>query len=461
MAVVTSKRGLGNAPVRFSQTHVADFGHAAVPGPPITTRNTRFFLKRDRRGGYSINKMKKSTRFAIIFCSLIFCFLLFNVYRGMRDGNRPTPPADGPPPVDVPTLDGGPAAKPRSTPAFEENVPGPDVRKPDEGMAEIDQPPPQPTPYELPEIKPPFPRQNPPGQWAGSMDKDLGDLAGEILRGSGPEANIHARTLLTSDQEHVGLIGAEVMLRHGIWTEEDLDLLANHPDRSVQLYAAQGLLDLGATGEAGRILNQIRGNLSQTELVALAGQLTPTGTVLRGYSSVLQGVEDPAERLEALNTVLASEGIDYEGRMRMLLDLRDVLPFSEYRQRVNRELASLEGEDPVTRTGLERLAERLEGPVPFHETHNTFTPGDVDLMLAREYPTMYQDLALRLESLMRNPETRFGTGIRERIAEVEQQAQTHPLSNEDRQAIERMLEMSAAIEEEELDPETAPPRATQ
>jgi len=142
---------------------------------------------------------------------------------------------------------------------------------------------------------------------------------------------------------------------------------------------------------------------------------------------------------------------DYAGRMHALLELRRVLPFEAWREAVRTERrVAAEGEDALWLTGLQRLEERVEGPVEVHTGPPVMTAAEIDLLTAREYPAMYEDLALRLEFVLDSADGLTGRGVRDRLANAIDTARAYPLGSGEAQAVDRLEVLLERIDEQPL-----------
>ena len=272
-------------------------------------------------------------------------------------------------------------------------------------------------------------------------DGMIRSLAEEIKTATGPEALNQAQSLLASDQEGVGQIGAELMIDQpeSEWDADLFRLLADNQDLSVPLFALQALRDEGMTREYETLRSLLVSRFQGTDWVALLQQEEWTGTAVRGLLDLARDLGDANQRREVIEEVLDAAIVDYGARMQALLELRELLPFEEYRQAVRDELSQVAGQEPsIWQIGLAQLLQRLEGPVEIKAGPQVMTASDVELIVAREYPAMYEDLALQVEMLARDPAGVFQTGTVAKLTELIQQARKYPLSSDQDNALTRI-----------------------
>ncbi len=297
------------------------------------------------------------------------------------------------------------------------------------------------------------------GHAVGRGDGEVRRLAEEIARGSGPFAAEHAKGLLESEQETVGVVGAALLLSQPVWDAELMETVAGHRDPAVPLFALQGLLDAGRTAEAAALRAQLHARFTDyanwTDLTLRAGL---SGTAARGLLDLageLAGVED---RMALANALLQDVGLDYSGRMRAVLEFWQVLPFEEYRSVVRDELAQATDEgDPVWREGIQRLADRLAGPAAVHAGPVAWSVHDVEVLTARPFPAQYEDLALQLEVLTGSGNALFGHGVRDALAAIVAEGRALPDTDDAYRALDRIERIAGGIEETDITPLVPPP----
>lgn len=291
-------------------------------------------------------------------------------------------------------------------------------------------------------------------------DSAIRAMSREIATASGPEARDHADTLLASDQKGVGIVGAALYLNEPNWNEAAMQVIAEHADPDVPLFALQGLLDAGRTEEADQLLARLQDRWADVEdWSRLPGIGQFPGSALRGLVEIAANTLENEPQALLFDAIAANDSADYGARMRALLAFRDIESFEEYRNRVRVARAAAEQADaaPLWREGLERLAQRLDGPAAAHHGPQVMTPDDVDLMVAREYPAMYEDLALRLETAVRTENSLFGTGLARRLTDAAQTARQTPLSDSEAQALLRIETLAGQITESDVAGLVPPP----
>jgi hypothetical protein len=281
-------------------------------------------------------------------------------------------------------------------------------------------------------------------------DGMIRSLAEEIATATGPEALTQAQSLLASDQEGVGQIGAELMIDQPAseWDDDLFRLVADNQDLAVPLYALQALRDKGMAAEYDTLRALLASRLKGADWAAILQQQEWTGTALRGLLDLARELGDADQRQDVISGVLEADGVDYGARMQALLELRELLPFEEYRQVVQNELSQVAGQEPsIWQIGLAQLLQRLEGPVEIKAGPQVMTPSDVELIVAREYPAMYEDLALHVEMLAKDPAGVFQTGVVAKLTELIQQARKYPLSTDQDNALTRIETLIPSIVE--------------
>lgn len=309
------------------------------------------------------------------------------------------------------------------------------------------------------DVRPPWMQED--GSVVGESRRDSGirRLAQEITQGSGPFSAEQARGLLAADQAGLGVVGAAVMLSQPDWDAELMRLVAAHDDPAVPLFAMQALADAGRTDEANALREQLRERLAGIDdwasLVQVGGL---PGTVARGLMNLASELASEQDRTSLAVALVSDDALDYGGRMRAMLELRDLLPFEDYRAAVRSEYSQADdNDDPVWQEGIKRLAERLEGPVVVHTGTPYMTPSDVDVMVAREYPAMYEDLTLRLEMLAADEAAVIGEGVKDKLQDVIKTATAYPLSDSEAAALQRLSALVPDIIERDASALAPPP----
>jgi len=290
-------------------------------------------------------------------------------------------------------------------------------------------------------------------------DSEVRRLAQEIQRASGPFATEHAQGMLEAEHPGVGVVGAALMLSQPVWDADLMHRVATHEDPAVPLFAMQGLQDAGRLAEAAALRERLRErltNLSDWESLAVEGLLP--GTAARGLLDLAAETADDEERVGLALALVGDESLDYTGRMRAMLEFRQLLSFEAYRAAIKDEYArAREAGDPVWEEGLKRLADRLEGPVEIHAGTPFITPPEVDVMTAREYPAMYEDLALHLEMLVSDDAAVIGEGTTERLQEVIETATAYPLTDSEAAALQRIATLLPQMVERDASALALPP----
>lgn len=301
-------------------------------------------------------------------------------------------------------------------------------------------------------MRPPF-IDNQDGVVMGSPTEDsINALAAEMRYDAGTNAIQAAELLLSSDKPGLGLVAAKILIQEGgAWTESAFNAIRQHPDIAVPLYAWQGLMEGGRIAEADALADELVKRMGGTrEWARLLEQTTLPGTAVRGLVHVAGITRESGELGEILQALVTNTDNDYSGRMRALREYEFMLPFEEYRDRVYEELArETEVADPVWSEGLRRLARDLEGPEPVLTAPKVVTPGDIDMMVAHEYPATLEDIALELEMAMRNTDTTYTPGLVERLIRLVEERSRGPLDESEKVALQRIVNISGVIVESE------------
>jgi len=183
------------------------------------------------------------------------------------------------------------------------------------------------------------------------------------------------------------------------------------------------------------------------------------GVALRAWMELSQELLAPEERIEALTAVVGTDHADYSGRIQAIWELRTTLSFPEFRELVEAEKAAAgSGDVPdVWQMGISRLAERLEGPVEVHEGPMVMNVHDVQILTARELPTMYDDLAAQLEVMTATGTGLFGIGVQEELRDVVKTGLSLPGSDDAYRALRRIDMLTERIEETDVGDLSPPP----
>lgn len=355
------------------------------------------------------------------------------------------------PPVTVEAPDRPTPPAPEAWPPVEDDVP--------ETVAEDDESPAVTDP-DLP-TRPEFLASTDEELQASPKDERVRQLAMQIQVGSGPEAIEEARQLLATGDAELGLVAAAILADQPEWDLALLEAVEDHASVGVPLYAWQGLRDAGRYNDAAALEATLARRLAGMDNLGdwASGAGLP-GTAARGLIDFAASRLDGAGYAEVLEGLVLDDNGDYAGRMRALLAHEDTLEFPDYRDRVYQELErSQDGGDLVWNAGLERLAERLEGPVEVHTDTRIIVPQDVDLMLAREYPAMFEDLALMLERSLERGNAIYAEGLDSRLELLLEESQRRPLSAGDRNALQRIESLRGQLQEQDIShlPPPVPP----
>jgi len=308
---------------------------------------------------------------------------------------------------------------------------------------------------------PPFASKDGRPATASPHDSTIQGLAHDIATASGPEAAEHARSLILAGQEGVGVVGAALLadLPEWAWDEALYDAVANHTDMAVPLFALQALRDAGRDSEADNLQSRLLTRMGDgADWLALVQNHAIPGTALRALVSLSRTLPDAEQRADLMSAVAAMESADYGARMRALLELRENMPFEEFRTLVRQEAGNdATGAPDIWQMGVERLASRLEGPAEVHTGPTVLAVSDVQVMVAQEYPAMYEDLALHLEMLTGSGTALFGTGVQTALEDLVKNAASHPISDDEMRAVRRIELLVEQIVETDITNLVPPP----
>ncbi len=271
----------------------------------------------------------------------------------------------------------------------------------------------------------------------------------------------HARGMLGSTSAVLRAAGAILLAKAQPLDERDLEALASHDDLSVPLTVLEWLRDSGRLAEAGDLaekLQQKGGDDSAVVSLLENGGMRVAGGRL--ILDILQPALAPDKARGLYLSLARDESQDYGLRMKSAMYLRDVVPFEAYRQVLNDMTNTATQGEPLWADGLQRLAERLEGPAEVVEAPPSLLLQDVDSLLARENPTDLEDLALQVEYVISHANSRVSAGTAARLAEGLAAMKEGPLSEDDQAArarVEQMMDGVSAIEQARPAPPSSGP----
>lgn len=287
---------------------------------------------------------------------------------------------------------------------------------------------------------------NPLDEILRSMATELSDISGELLRSRAVE-------MLRSESSNVGIMALSSLIGAGIWDAEIASVASKHEDRRVLLHAWRELRDAGKHEEAFDLQDELmaRSDEAGEWLREIAGENELPASVTRGLLDASRLLVSDEERRVITEEILRQSSVDYAGRMAALLELRQLTEFGEFRDLVHAHLTRGESAtDRIWISGLERLSERLEGPDDMPDVPMTWQPHDIDIFLAEDYPTMFEDMALLIEDSLIRDTGLFGIGVRDRLSLLETMMDSVPLSLSEKNALRRILVMREHIVEADL-----------
>ncbi len=288
---------------------------------------------------------------------------------------------------------------------------------------------------------------------------ELLDFVRKTISDTGPQATETGRSLLDSEDAKMRQLGAIILAEQDALDEETLKRIAGEEKPLVALNTLGWVFDSGDRDTAELLMNKlISGGLNTDDLMGvLAGdELSESGS--RAALDILSTSLSGKDAADTFATISADTAYAYGVRMKATMLLRDTMEFDAYRSHV--EMArqkSSQSNDALWNEGITRLAKQLEGPAVIHDGPAILTPGNIDEMLAREYPMILEDLAQRVEYVLKTEESYVYPGTAARLAERIKELKNRPWSSA-QQISMRRLESAAAILADEENPDKEPPQ---
>lgn len=275
----------------------------------------------------------------------------------------------------------------------------------------------------------------PPSSMVAQLRRLVGQARGQI----GPEAERMAVQLLAADSPILRVAGAAILSEFDRLGDEALAKIAEDPDLSVPLDVLGWLNDTGRQSHSLALYRALeRRGVSSSDLLDLvtSGELTAAGS--RMALDLVHGDLGPDEAAGLYEQIGTNSAQEYSVRMKAVLLLRDTMEFVDYREQVNAMRDAAAPGEALWTEGMSRLATRLVGPVQVHEAPPALTPENVDMMLAREYPTMLEDLALYVEYLANREGMYVGSGAADRLDARIREIEDSPRSEEEQHSLVRL-----------------------
>ena len=294
-----------------------------------------------------------------------------------------------------------------------------------------------------------------------SATAQLHNLVRRAKTETGPEAIDMGNQLLKAGEPLLRAAGAAILSEADALDAAKLDAIAADADRSVPMNVLGWLRDTGRGSLADSLYAQLRKQgMTSDAIIALINSGSLTGSGSRTALDMVSAGSS-LEQAEPLYTSLsANQALDYAVRMKATLLLRDTMDFTGYRNEVNGMASTATDEDPLWKEGISRLAKSIEGPAQIHEATPALVPSDIDEMLAREYPMMLEDIALRIEYVISHEGCRIKKGTAERLTSQLKKLQELPWSPEQQVSLRRLESAASqlpALEQEGQPPNLSPP----
>jgi len=266
----------------------------------------------------------------------------------------------------------------------------------------------------------------------------------ESLFDAGPDAVDVARQLLASDKPLLRSTGAILLIEAGQLSDELLATLAADPDPAVALNALGWLSDLGDVRRAEQI-SALLGQRSADPDVLLDA-LASDALLEPGRRATLEAVcplLPPEDAYDLCGSIADDPAEPYGVRMKSAMLLAGATDFEAYRERVA-ELAE-QSDDRTWSKGLQRLMEQLAGPAEVHAGPPSLTMDTIDVRMSRPYPTMLEDLAQHVESVLSTPQHSIAPDARQTLEEYIEEFSGKPLSETETLSLRRLKSLAARL----------------
>ena len=329
-------------------------------------------------------------------------------------------------PVAIPTLPGEaePAPVGRPSAVTEATAADPATDRPDR--------PPAPPEMSMPERPP-------------SMLAQINSLVEESQRTAGPEAVQLGEQLLNSTNPVLRVAGMAVLGKNNALTDDVLKRIAQDETLAVPVNSLGWLLDSGYSDSAQGLSTLMQNRSLTTDvLTALidSGAINSSGS--RAALEMISGSLSADDARVLYSSIGQDQTHEYSVRMKATLLIRETSGFETFRNEVNLLQSQATSQDPLWQEGITRLATSIQGPTAVHDGIAAVTANDIDEMLARQYPMSLEDMAQRLEYVVKQPNAFVQQGtsakLNEKIAELNKLPWT-----EDQQVSLTRIETVAAL----------------
>jgi len=224
--------------------------------------------------------------------------------------------------------------------------------------------------------------------------------------------------LESSDNADDQLLAIMLRAELNLLGDEALDRLLEQADKAT-LWNARGFFeDFGFVQSAVELATLIEAQqFSYSDLMDLLNDDRLISAGEHAVLEALRAVEDKETLVKTLPNLALNERLDYSSRMKIILMMRDVLPFIEYRAWVNSLPAALENDASATawNEGTKALKQRLAGPLPLVSGPLIVNKEGVDLIFNQPYNGALEDLMMMLEHAMSSEKNYIQEGVGKHI----------------------------------------------
>jgi len=284
------------------------------------------------------------------------------------------------------------------------------------------------------------------------------NMVRKIISDAGPEAVETGLNMLESEDPKIRQLGAMILVEQGALDDETIAFVANDADPTVSLNTLGWLMDSGGFDQADQLIEQLvtRGLGVNGLMDLMAGdELSESGS--RAVLDLLGASMDNEDMADVFSTISKDSAYSYSVRMKAVVLLQDSMEFDDYRNHVKAISTQGDGssDDALWAEGIERLANRLEGPQEVHMGPAILTPTDIDGMLAREYPMILEDLAQHIEYILSHDDSYVKSGTSEHLEDRLVELKNRPWESEQQVSLRRLemaVEKLITLEDDSITP---------
>ena len=271
------------------------------------------------------------------------------------------------------------------------------------------------------------------------------DLVRKTLSDAGPQASEMGQELLDADDPKLRQLGAIILAEQAALETSILKHVAADASPTVPLNTLGWVLDSGGLEQAEQLIGLLvdRGLETDGLMELLAGdELTESGS--RAALDLLDASLGAEAKADVFGTISEDAAYAYSVRMKATTLLRNTMEFEDYRNYVQRVEQNSSDQDALWKEGIERLSASLDGPAQIHDGPAILTPSDIDEMLAREYPMILEDLAQRIEYVLKQEDAYIKPGTADRLASRVEELKNRPWASTQQISLRR-LESAVAL----------------